>query len=286
MKVSELLKIAKEAFQQAGIETPQLDAEVLLCHHLQWERIQLHMYPEREISREICLEFLKSVEKRKTLIPIQYLVNRQEFMGFDFYVDERVLIPRGDTEILVEAVIEQYQRDFSNTPLKLLELGVGSGAIALSLAKLLPQIQVTAVDISPGALEVAKINAQSLGVEARVTFLLGDLFSPLGEEEQAFGMIVSNPPYIPRDVVHTLSPQVKDYEPLNALDGGLDGLDFYRRITEEAYGRLIPGGWLAVEIGYDQGPAVLGLMEAQGYGSVTVLQDLAGHDRVVKGRRS
>lgn len=284
---AQLIKLGTEELKGSSIDTPQLDAEVLLCYLLNIERIQLHIYPEREIAQEICQKFWEVVEKRKKQVPVQYLTNRQEFMGLDFYVDQRVLIPRGDTEILVEEVLSLYRQGLYSDNVKLLDLGTGSGAIGLSLAKLIDRSQVTLVDISADALEVAQINADLIGVSNKVEFYHGDLFEALKGDRahMNFHFVLSNPPYISRRVIETLSPQVKEYEPYNALDGGEDGLDFYRKIVERAMEFILPGGWLVVEIGFDQGPAVKELLEARGFHAVEIIRDLAGLDRVVKGTK-
>lgn len=284
---AQLIKLGTEELKGSSIDTPQLDAEVLLCYLLNIERIQLHIYPEREIAQEICQKFWEVVEKRKKQVPVQYLTNRQEFMGLDFYVDQRVLIPRGDTEILVEEVLRLYRQGLYSENVKLLDLGTGSGAIGLSLAKLIDRSQVTLVDISADALEVAQINADLIGVSNKVEFYHGDLFEALKGDRahMNFHFVLSNPPYISRRVIETLSPQVKEYEPYNALDGGEDGLDFYRKIVERAMEFILPGGWLVVEIGFDQGPAVKELLEARGFHAVEIIRDLAGLDRVVKGTK-
>jgi len=285
--VGQLLKEGTERLQNVGVSTPRLDAEVLLYNILDVERIYLHMYPEKEVSKENEKSFWHGIEKREKLMPIQYIVNKQEFMGLDFDVEEGVLIPRGDTEILVEKVIDIYEKEFSPNSVKIMDIGTGSGAIVVSLAKFINNSILTAIDISPKALEVAKKNANSNGVEKRITFHLGSLFNPIkGEDEyKTYDFIISNPPYIPRAVVETLDPWVKDYEPRLALDGGEDGLDFYREITITAKDYLKEEGWLLFEIGYDQGESVSELLNMNGFRDVKVLQDLAGLHRVVLGKK-
>lgn len=283
--VRELINKATELLNNVS-DTPQLDAEVILCNLTKLERIQLLIYPEREISWEICRKFWEAVDKRVSLMPVQYITNHQEFMGFDFYVDERVLIPRGDTEILVEEALEVYKREQHNNKIIILDIGTGSGAIAISLAKLIEASQVYAVDISSGALEVAKGNAKTLGVEARVNLRLGDLFEGIEADSlrSSIDFIISNPPYIPDQVVEGLSPQVKDYEPRGALAGGTDGLDFYKRIVASAKYYLRVGGWIMFEIGFDQGEAVADLLLKEDFRDVRIIKDLAGLDRVVVGK--
>lgn len=266
--------------------TPQLDAEVILCNLLETDRIQLHIYPEREISQEICRIFWESVDKRRSNMPIQYITKQQEFMGLDFYVDEGVLIPRGDTEVLVEEALSIFDTELKGRDIVVLDIGTGSGAIAVSLAKMIEASLVYAVDVSPTALEIAAKNAKKNDVDDKILFRLSDIYEGLKKDRlgKIFDLIVSNPPYIPDEVVEGLSPQVKDYEPRLALAGGADGLDFYRRIVSEAKLYLKPEGWILFEIGCDQGEAVSRLLLEGGFTNIKVLQDLAGLDRVVVGK--
>ncbi|KAB3530335.1 peptide chain release factor N(5)-glutamine methyltransferase [Alkaliphilus pronyensis] len=284
--VEDILKSATEKLKSSQIDTPRLDAEVILSSVLGVDRIQLHIYPEREISWEICRRYWGLVEKRIKLMPIQYIINRQEFMGLEFFVEEGVLIPRGDTEILVEEVINLNNIYYNNTDVKILDIGTGSGAITVSLAKLITNSFVISIDISPLALTIAKKNANSHGVQQRISFLEGNLLEPLLNKglEETLCFIVSNPPYIPTKAVNELSAQVKDYEPELALNGGEDGLDFYRKIVNESPKYLKNNGWLLFEIGYDQGNAVSSLMLDKGFSEVKIVKDLAGLDRVVKGQ--
>ncbi|SES82375.1 release factor glutamine methyltransferase [Natronincola peptidivorans] len=283
----EILKEAVEKLKAKNIDTPQLDAEVVLCNLLGIERVKLHIYPEMEISREICHRYWEAVEKRLKHMPVQYIINRQEFMGLDFWVEEGVLIPRGDTEILVEKVIELYRKHYSPDSVKVLDIGVGSGAISVSLAAFIQDCRVTAVDISPKALKVALKNAKTHQVEDKITFAEGSLFTPLVErnKKEGFDFIVSNPPYIPKQIIANLSKEVKDYEPSLALDGGEDGLDFYRKIVEEAPMFLRKEGWLVFEIGHDQGEDLSKIMEKKDFRHIEIIKDLAGLDRVIIGKR-
>jgi len=229
--------------------------------------------------------FFELVKRRIKGEPIQYIIGCQEFMGMDFRVDQRVLIPRRDTEILVEHVIRKV-KEFEG-PVHIVEVGTGSGAIAVSLAANLPKARVTAIDIDSGALEVAKGNATLHRVQERIVFLQGDLFEPLkdGPETGRFDVLVSNPPYIPTVEIETLEVQVKDYEPRIALDGGWDGLDFYKRLASLAPGYLKPGALWAVEVGYNQADAVKGILEKVGiYTEIQLIKDLSGIDRVVSAR--
>lgn len=287
MTAAEILKEAVEKLKLSGIATPQLDAEVILSHLLGVERVRLHIYPEMEISQEICQSFWRDVEKRLNKMPVQYIIKQQEFMGLDFFVEEGVLIPRGDTEILVEKVLDLYQHHYCHQAVEILDIGVGSGAITVALGKYIEKSRLYGVDISLKALEIATKNAERHGIKEKITFLHGSLFEALkGKDlEGTFDFVVSNPPYIPRQTITSLSREVKDYEPLLALDGGEDGLDFYRRILEKASVFLKTDGWLVFEFGYDQGHHLMDMMGKVGYHQVEIIKDLAGLDRVVVGRR-
>ncbi|MGV8145828.1 MAG: peptide chain release factor N(5)-glutamine methyltransferase [Alkaliphilus sp.] len=283
--VEQILKKATQKLKKLEMKTPQLDAEVILCNTLGVDRIKLHIYPEMKISQEMCRKFWIDVEKRENNMPVQYIVNLQEFMGLDFLVEKGVLIPRADTELLVEESMKICKEKFAKLPTEALEIGVGSGAISVSLAKFIDEIRIKAIDISKKALEVAKKNAKTHGVDEKIEFLLGDIFAPITnkDEESFFDIIVSNPPYISNGDIETLIPQVKDYEPLIALVGGEDGLDFYRNIIAKSPNFLKDKGWLVLEIGYDQGCKVSELMEERGFKKIVVKKDLAGHNRLVIG---
>ena len=211
-------------------------------------------------------------------MPLQYLTGEQEFMGLPFCVNEHVLIPRQDTEVLVEEAIRVIQKEMPEAAV--LDLCTGSGCIGISIQSFCSNTQVTAADISEDALKVAQKNAKENQVP--VEFVHSDLFE---EISGSYDMIVSNPPYIPSKVIETLMPEVRDHEPIKALDGKEDGLYFYRRITEESVAYLKPGGYLLYEIGHDQGEAVSSYMRENGFKEIEVIRDLAGLDRVVRGRR-
>lgn len=222
--------------------------------------------------------YLELTEKRCRRMPLQYLTGEQEFMGLPFSVNEHVLIPRQDTEVLVEEAIRILQKDLPEA--SVLDLCTGSGCIGISIRSFCQKTQVTAADISEDALQVARRNAKENQVP--VEFIRSDLFEKISG---SYDMIVSNPPYIPSRVIETLMPEVRDHEPMGALDGKEDGLYFYRRITEESVAHLNAGGYLLYEIGYDQGEAVSGYMRENGFHEIEVIRDLAGLDRVVRGRR-
>lgn len=259
--------------------TPRLDVETLLQKVLGVDRLYILLNLERVLSEDEEQLFNKFINERLNNRPIAYIVGNREFMGLDFFVKEGVLIPRPDTEVLVEEVIKlAKKKDAKN----ILDIGTGSGAITVSLAKYLENVKVTSVDISDIALEIGKRNAISNEVNDRINFVKSDLFTNI-DKETKFDIIVSNPPYIKREVIDTLDKQVKDYEPYNALEGGVDGLDFYRAITKQAKNYLKKGGILAYEVGHDQSEDVSKLMEMDGYTNIYTLKDLQQIDRVVIG---
>lgn len=259
---------------EAGIEEASLDARLLLEEICKTDRNYLLVHGEEPVSEEDYNSYANDISLRKSHIPLQQIVGYQEFMGLKFKVTPDVLIPRQDTEILVEEVM-RYLHDGMN----ILDMCTGSGCILLSLLRYSNDCTGTGCDISEKALEVAKENAGCLGIAA--SFIQSDLFEMVNDK---YEFIVSNPPYIPTDVIPGLMAEVKNHEPLTALDGGEDGLYFYRRIIKEAKNYLHPGGMLFFEIGCRQAQEVSALMEAAGYAEVTVCRDFAGLDRVVHGQ--
>ena len=259
--------------------TPRLDVETLIQKVLDVDRLYILLNLERTLSKDEEKLFNEFINERLNNRPIAYIVGNREFMGLDFYVQEGVLIPRPDTEVLVEEVIELGK---NKGPINILDIGTGSGAITVSLAKYLENAKVTSVDISEIALEIGKRNATSNNVDDRITFIKSDLFTNI-DKNIKFDIIVSNPPYIKREVIETLDKQVKDFEPYNALEGGIDGLDFYRAITSQAKDYLKEGGILAYEVGHDQSEDVSKLMEKYGYTNIYTRKDLQQIDRVVIG---
>jgi release factor glutamine methyltransferase len=287
--LKDLLNMAEKRFQEEDCLTPRLDAELLFCHMLQKDKNYLFLHHGDQIDEKTCESYFQLVDIRAGGMPVQYMTGKQEFMGLSFRVNENVLIPRQDTETLVETAISQIKSKKSTLRgLQILDLCCGSGAIAISLAHHLKQtkLKIAASDISQEAIAVAKENATSHGVAGNIDFFQGDLFEPFpknrkGKGKKQFDWILCNPPYIRRDVLPTLMREVKDHEPLLALDGGVDGLDFYRRILLEAPAYLKPGGWLLMEIGYDQGEDLALLATTCGvYEPITILPDLAGRDRI------
>lgn len=261
-------------------DTPRLDVEMLLKKALgDVDSMYIRMYLDKQLTEEQEKYFLEMIKERLNERPIAYIIGNREFMGLDFFVQEGVLIPRPDTETLVEEIINICN---NRTGLNILDIGTGSGAITISLAKYLDKSHVISADISDIALEIASKNAISNNVDERIDFIKSDVFSNVPKEEK-FDLIVSNPPYIRKADIDGLDRQVKDFEPYNALEGGEDGLDFYRQITKESIDYLKQGGILAYEVGHDQAEDVSEIMKSYGYTKIYKKKDIQGIDRVVIG---
>lgn len=277
MTIKEALTKGMIILKGNNIDSPKLKARLLLQYILKKTRQYLIVYDNKEIEKKEQWEYFVNIEKLANGVPLQHITHSQEFMKMDFYVDENVLIPRPDTEILVEEVIKIAQK--IQKP-KILDLCTGSGAIAISIAKNVPEAEVHAIDISSKALEIAKKNAKNLGV--KVKFTKSNLFEKLNKTK--FDIIVSNPPYIKRDDINYLSQEVKN-EPELALDGGIDGLDFYRKIAKQAIDYLKFESYLCLEIGYDQKDDVMTLLKENGYVNIYSKKDYGLNDRIVVGMK-
>ncbi|MSR31983.1 MAG: peptide chain release factor N(5)-glutamine methyltransferase [Gemmataceae bacterium] len=276
--IGEILDWTAGYFQRQGVECPRLDAEVLLAHALQIKRIDLYIRHGEIPSPEPVTRFKGLVGKRVEGCPVAYLVGKKEFYGQEFQVGPGVLIPRPDTECLVDCCLRLAKGENWQS---LLDLGTGSGCIAITLAKHLPGVQVTAVDISPEALKIAEANALALGVAKRVKFIAGDFFSPL-DPGAAFDCIVSNPPYIPSGDISGLEPGVRNYEPHSALDGGASGFEPLEKIAQQAGAYLKNGGHLVVEIGSPQEQGARErLAQMRGFRLFPSIKDGGGHPRVL-----
>ena len=274
MTIKEILSKGMIMLKGSNIESPKLKARLLLQHVLDKPRQYLIVYDKEELGKKEQWEYFVNIEKLAKGVPLQHITHTQEFMKMDFYVDENVLIPRPDTEILVEEVIEIAKN--MNQP-KILDLCTGSGAIAISIAKNVPNAEIYAIDISEKAINIAKKNAKNLN--AKVKFIKSNLFNKMNDTK--FDIIVSNPPYIKKADINYLSQEVKK-EPEIALDGGIDGLDFYRKISKQAIDYLKFGSYLCFEIGYDQKEEVMEIIEKEGnYKDTYCKKDLCGNDRVI-----
>jgi len=288
--IKELLQIGESALKKADCMDPRIDAELIMRFLLTMDRQELFIKSASLLDEKRCEAYFKLIDIRAGGTPVQYITGEQEFMGIPFKVNENVLIPRQDTETLVEEIISDVKAMTTGkkTPAGgylILDLCCGSGAIGVSLCKLIKEVRVTATDISGKALVVAKENAQNAGVGKLMKFAESDLFGSLrnGIGGTKYHVIASNPPYIRREIIPTLQREITEHEPLLALDGGEDGLDFYRRILKDAPDYLKKEGLLFLEIGNDQGEAVCEMARSAGrFEEITVVRDLAGHDRVVK----
>lgn len=253
-----------------------IDAKLLLEHVLECDGLYLFMHKQDEIISENIVNYKLLLDRRKTGEPLQYIVGHQEFMGLEFDVAPGVLIPRGDTEPLVEAIIERV-----GDAKRILDIGAGSGAIHISLAHYLKHVECVSVDISDEALKIAQKNAVKLKVSDRITYFKSDVFEAL--KGQKFDVIVSNPPYIPTKVIEGLQKELM-HEPKIALDGGEDGYDFYRRIILESKLYFNANGLLAFEVGHDQSKQIVSLLEEAGYKNIEIISDLGQIERVVMAR--
>lgn len=290
MKTRILVKEGEYQLSKAFCMDPKIDAQELYCYLTGLDKVSLFLKAEEEVDPETEEKYMELIRRRAERIPLQHITGVQEFMGYTFKVNPHVLIPRQDTETLVTEAAKTIQ----STPREklsffeklkgrkewdVLDLCCGGGAVGISLAKICSNVRVTATDISAEAVKTAEANAEDLRVKVR--FLTGDMFEPV--KGRKFDMIVSNPPYIRTNMISILQEEVKDHEPLNALDGGRDGLDFYRTIVEKAADFLKPEGFLLVEIGHDQGEDLRKMLKDSGkYSPAVVIKDLPGRDRVVK----
>lgn len=308
--IGRILKWTEQYFKDKGIESPRLDAEVLLAHVLEKQRIYLYVHFDEPLQPGELAAYREMVKQRVLHVPVAQILGEKEFMGLTFKVTADTLVPRPDTEILVQAAVERLKAmkgeaktpedealadgeeassaanrdeaavDVSQEPLRIADIGTGSGAICLSVLHYLADTVADTVDISPEARAVAEENAASLGLADRVTFHTGDLLQPL--RGMTFAAILSNPPYIPEADIAGLAPEVRLKEPHTALSGGRDGLDFYHRLAKEAPAMLVPGGFMAFEVGIHQAEPVAALAKANPLIARTeILPDYAGIDRVV-----
>lgn len=273
MTYREAMSFGEEQLNNAGIVDAKTDAWILLTYVCKIDRTFYYVHMDEEMLPEQLAEYTAILGKRAEHVPLQYITGEQEFMGITFHVNEAVLIPRQDTETLVEEALKIVRPG-----MKVLDMCTGSGCILISILKNVVDVEGHGCDISKQAINVAKENAKLNNVNAM--FERSDLFETVTD---TFDVIVSNPPYIPTEVIGGLMPEVAVYEPVQALDGKEDGLHFYRRIVADASKHLNPGGKLLFEIGHDQGEAVSKLMLNAGYKDVKVIKDLAGNDRVVIG---
>ncbi len=288
-RLIDYLTLAHRHLEKKGVASPRLDAELLLAATLGLTRIELYTNHDRPLDRREVDRFRELLRRRAGREPVAYITGTREFWSLDFMVDRRVLIPRPETELLVEVALKALRGQLDRPgreAARVLEIGTGSGAVAIALATELPAAAIIATDASAAALEVAPHNARVHGVSERLRFVLGDGFGPLASDTplERFDAIVSNPPYCAESEIGTLDPEVREWEPRSALVAGLDGLGLTRRIVEGAPGFLAAGGWLILEMGTHTG-ATRALFERDGWAEVRTFPDLGGHERVIAARR-
>ncbi|MCX5848347.1 MAG: peptide chain release factor N(5)-glutamine methyltransferase [Deltaproteobacteria bacterium] len=282
MIVHDILNESTKALEAMGIPSARLDAEVLLSFCLGCDRLEFFKNPEMTINEAQLSVFRNFMARRLQWEPVAYITGRKEFWSLTLEVNKTVLIPRPDTEIIVEEALN-ICREIEYSEMNILDIGTGSGAIAIALAKELPNAKVMATDISEAALNLARKNADTIGLTGKINFRQGDLFEPV---EGIFDIIVCNPPYISAKDYEKLPAGVKDYEPPEALLAGKSGLEFYKKLIYQAAGHLKKNGWLLLEIGAKQEADVRGIMESSGcYNSIEMRRDYAGLPRVIKARR-
>lgn len=281
MEINELIKIGVDKIKGRQYSNPVLEATLLLGKLMNVDKVYILTHGRDTVPEEIVEKYMEAIKKRSQGYPIQYIIKEKEFMGLNFYVEEGVLIPRADTEIIVEYILEYIDKIYPQEEIKVLDIGIGSGAIGLSIAYYKKNTFVYGVDISPEAIKIASINRDRFKLK-NVKLLESDLFDKINKEEK-FHIIVSNPPYIPTGDIDKLQEEVKNYEPRIALDGGKEGMAFYRRIIPESREYLEEEGLLIFEIGYDQGKQVEAIMEQEGFKAIKILKDLQGLDRAVLG---
>lgn len=295
--VKEMLTMGEKQLMDSDIADATRDCKILYCYMMDIPFSKIILEYQEVLQDRLCDKYFELIDRRSKGEPVQYIMGCQEFMGLEFIVNENVLIPRQDTETLVEDALEIINTgslrgedmDVKRKEWDILDLCTGSGAIGVSLARIANKVNVTCSDISEGAIKVTKENAQKHGVTKSMKFEHGDLFKPFNKHfhKQKFDMIISNPPYIKSSVIPTLQKEVCEHEPLSALDGGESGLDFYERIVSGVGSHLKKGGVLLMEIGNDQGEAVSGLLSRNGeFTSIRVLRDLAQRDRIVFAKKS
>lgn len=278
--IGDLLNEAKDILKKSEIDSYLLDSQLLLAKVLKKDKLYVITNRDEVVEKDLVEKYMRYIDLRKDKMPVKYILEECEFMGIDLYIKPGVLIPRTDTEILVESVIEDI-KDKSYT--KICDLCCGSGAIGIAIASLVNNVDLECYDISPIAEEVTRKNIKKLELQEKVNYKHSDLLEEAVKENKKYDVIVSNPPYIKEEEIDKLMEDVKNYEPRLALSGGEDGLNFYRKITEQAISCLNNGGLLAFEIGHDQREAVEQIMLEKGFKDIQCLKDLGGNDRVVKG---
>ncbi|SCL91020.1 peptide chain release factor N(5)-glutamine methyltransferase [Sporanaerobacter sp. PP17-6a] len=285
MEIKDLIRMGVKKLDGKKYSNPPLECVLLLAYLLDVDKTYIYIHNDEEVSSSVENKYFSLIDERRKGYPIQYILKEKEFMGISFYIEEGVLIPRPDTEILVQYVLDYIDEKYKERDIKIVELGTGSGCISLSIAYYKKNVFVYSVDIDKKANAVAEENSKRLKLSDRVKILEGDLFQGIKNMglKNSVDIIVSNPPYIPEDEIFGLQDEIKKYEPLWALDGGEDGLDYYRRIIPQSKEYLKNRGILVFEMGFDQGRKIKELMEKENFRNINILKDLQGLDRVITG---
>ena len=282
--IEKLLQDGINIIKKGEYNNPCLDVQLVLSYLLNKDKIYMFLHKNEEVEDDIAKKYYEMIEKRNSGYPLQYMINSQEFMGLDFFVQEGVLVPRPDTETLVEKIINYVNNsDIKNKNIKILDIGTGSGAIGVSLAYYLKNSEVTAIDISDIAIETSNINVKKMNVQ-NINIIKEDIFKGTEIINNKYDIVVSNPPYIESDVISNLQTEVSKYEPKSALDGGIDGLEHYRQIVDIFKDIHCSNAMLSVEIGYNQKQSVTKIFEkANIFNKIECDKDLSGNFRVVSG---
>ncbi len=285
MEIKDLIRMGIKKLDRRKYSNPPLECVLLLAYLLDVDKTYIYIHNNEEVPSSVEDKYFSLIDERRKGYPIQYILKEKEFMGISFYIEEGVLIPRPDTEVLVQYVLDYIDEKYKEGDIKVVELGTGSGCISLSIAYYNKNVFVYSVDIDKKANAVAEENSRRLKLSDRVKILEGDLFQGIKNMglKNSVDIIVSNPPYIPEDEIFGLQDEIKKYEPLWALDGGEDGLDYYRRIIPQSKEYLKNRGILVFEMGFDQGRKIKELMEKENFRNINILKDLQGLDRVITG---
>ena len=285
MEIKDLIRMGIKKLDRRKYSNPPLECVLLLAYLLDVDKTYIYIHNNEEVPSSVEDKYFSLIDERRKGYPIQYILKEKEFMGISFYIEEGVLIPRPDTEVLVQYVLDYIDEKYKEGDIKIVELGTGSGCISLSIAYYNKNVFVYSVDIDKKANAVAEENSRRLKLSDRVKILEGDLFQGIKNMglKNSVDIIVSNPPYIPEDEIFGLQDEIKKYEPLWALDGGEDGLNYYRRIIPQSKEYLKNRGILVFEMGFDQGRKIKELMEKGNFRNINILKDLQGLDRVITG---
>lgn len=286
--IGELLRISTQYLKEKGIDSPRLSAEILLAHQLHLTRVKLYLQYDQPLTEQEVEGYRALIRRRLNREPVQYITGVQEFWSMAFMVNPSVLIPRPETEVLLEqaVLLRKEEANLQGEGVKLLDLGTGCGVLAIGLAREFEKASIFATDLSKEALRIARLNAEKLGVKDRIQFACGDWFAPFSGKTARFDMILTNPPYIPSESFGALPPEVREYEPRSALNGCEQGLRDISRILREVAGHLVPGGWILMEMDSEQTPKAARIIEETGqFAEHRRIQDYSHRYRMVMARK-